>query len=114
MVHLRVQASGGEGIVLVHKELGAFGEGGPVVVSPPIVQAAVTIVFGALVVETVANLVANNSPNTTIVSGVVCFRVEERRLQNSCRENDFVHHRVEVGVYRLRIHEPFGAVHRLA
>ena len=71
MVDGGVQASGGEGIVLFHQQFGAFGEGGPVLVGPPVLQAAVTVILGTLVVETMADLVPNNGPNATVVGSVI-------------------------------------------
>ncbi len=68
----------------------------------------------SLVVETVADLVSDHRADAAVVRGVLGIRVEERRLQNRGREHDHVHGRLIVGVHRLRIHQPFVLVDRLA
>ena len=78
------------------------------------VSAAVTVVLRALVVEAVADLVADHRADAAVVDRVVGRRIEERRLQDRRREDDLVHPRVVVGVDRLRRHEPLVAVDRLA
>ena len=62
-----------------------------VLVGPPVHQVAVTVVFGALVVEAVADLVADHRTDAAVVGRVVGLGVEERRLQNRCGEDDLVH-----------------------
>ena len=68
----------------------------------------------ALVVEAVADLVADHRADAAVVHRVVGVQVEERRLQDRGREDDLVHARVVVGVDRLRRHAPLVAVDRLA
>ena len=101
-------------VVLFDQCLCARTEFGAVVVGPPVHQVAVAVVLGALVVETVPDLVADDRADTAVVGGVVGLGVEERRLQNRCGKDDFVHARVVVGVDGLRRHEPLVAVHRVA
>ena len=83
-------------------------------VGPPVVQVAVAVVLRALVVEAVADLVADDRADAAVVDRVVGVEVEERRLQDRGREDDLVHPRVVVGVDRLGRHEPLVAVDRLA
>ena len=77
-------------------------------------QRAASVVLRALVVEAVADLVADDRADRAVVDRVVGRRVEERRLQDGGREDDLVHARVVVGVDRLRRHEPLVAVDRAA
>ena len=83
-------------------------------VGPPVVEFAVAVVLRALVVETVADLMADHRADAAVVRGILGIRVEERRLQNGGREHDHVHGRLIVGVHRLRIHQPFVLVDGLA
>ena len=83
-------------------------------VGPPVDQVAVAVVLGALVVEPVADLVADHRADAAVVGGVVGLGVEERRLQNRCGKDDLVHAGVVVGVDGLRRHEPLVAVDRPA
>ena len=85
-----------------------------ILLSPPHAQVAVAVVLRAGVVEAVADLVADHRADATVVGGVVGLGIEERRLQDRGREDDLVHLRVVVGVDRLRGHEPFLAIDRLA
>ena len=61
-----------------------------------------------------ADLVPDDCADAAVVHGVVGVGGEERRLQDGCREDDLVQHRVVVGVHRLRGHEPLVEVHGLA
>ena len=51
--------------------------------------------------------------DTAVVNSLVYVRVEERRLEDGCREADLVGGRVIVSVYGLRSHLPLGLVNRL-
>ena len=101
-------------LVLGDQRLCARTEFGAVAVGPPVDEVAVAVVLGALVVEAVADLVADHRADAAVVGGVVGFGVEERRLQNRCGKDDFVHAGVVVGVHGLRRHEPLVAVHGAA
>jgi hypothetical protein len=81
---------------------------------PPVGDVAVAVVLRALVVEAVADLVADDRADAAVVGGVVGLGVEERRLQDRGREHDLVHPRVVVGVDRLRGHQPLVVVDRFA
>ncbi len=81
---------------------------------PPVVHVAVAVVLRSLVVEAVADLVADHGADAAVVHRVVGLHVEERRLKDRGGEDDLVHPRVVVGVDRLRRHEPFVAIDRLA
>ena len=56
---------------------------------------------------------ADYATNATIVDSLIDVGVEERRLQDGCREADFVGGRVVISVDSLRSHVPFGLVYRL-
>ncbi len=77
-------------------------------------QVAVAVVLAALVVEAVADLVADHRADGAVVHRIVRTGIEERRLQHRGREHDFVHLGVVVGVDGLRRHAPLAAIDRLA
>ena len=81
-----------------------------VFLGPPVVEVAVLVVVATLVVEAVGQLVTDDNTNSAIVSGIVSIELEERRLEDSCGEADFVGCWVVVGVDRLRSHTPLIAV----
>jgi hypothetical protein len=103
-----------EGVVLLDQHRGLGLEVLVVGLGPPVAQVAVAVVLGALVVEAVADLVADHGADAAVVDRVVRVGVEERRLQDRGREHDLVHLRVVVGVDGLRRHAPLVAVDRLA
>ena len=70
------------------------------------------IVLGALVVETVANLMANDRADSTKVLCRAGLRGKERWLQNSRREGDVVDHRIIKSVDGLRVGVPLFPVRR--
>ncbi len=109
-----IETARSEDLVLLDESLCAGTEFGTVVIGPPVDQVAVAVVLGALVVEAVADLVADHRADPAVVRRVVGLGIEERRLQNRCREDNFVHPGVVVGVDGLRRHEPFVAVDRPA
>ena len=80
---------------------------------PPVAQVAVGVELAALVVEAVGVLVADHDTDRAEVDRVVGAAVEERRLQDSRREDDLVVARVVVRVHRGRRHAPERAVGRL-
>ena len=65
-----------------------------------------------MVVEAVADLVADHPADAAIVHRRVGVRIEEGRLQDRRREDDLVVGRVVIGVHRLRRHAPFVLVDR--
>lgn len=64
-------------VVLLDQRFGAGGELGAIVVGPPIDQIAVAVVFGALIVETVPDLVPDHRPDPAVVGGLVGLRIEK-------------------------------------
>ena len=90
----------------------ADGEFRTIRVSPPVDQIAITVVLGALVIETVADLMADHRADSAVVGGIVGVGVEERWLQDRGGEDDLIHTRVVVRVDRLWGHKPFIAVDR--
>ena len=89
-------------------------ERGLVVRRPPVVEVAGAVVLRALVVEAVADLVADDRADAAVVLGRLGVRGEERLLQDAGREADLVGAGVVVGVDGLRQHEPLVAVDRRA
>ena len=96
--------------VLIDEVLGALLESLAVFVGPPRLQRAVAVILRTLVVESVTNLVTDDSADCSVVDGVVGVEAEERWLQNRSRKYDLVEARVVVGVHCLRGHEPLVAV----
>ena len=81
---------------------------------PPVAQISDLIELPALIVKSVRHFVSDYRAHAAVVDGVIGFRIEERRLQDSRRENDLVHHGVVIGVHRRRRHSPFAAIDRFA
>ena len=103
-----------EAVVLLDQRLRLHLEGGLVVGRPPVVEVAGAVVLRALVVEAVADLVADHRADAAVVLGRLGVRGEERLLQDAGREADLVGAGVVVGVDGLRQHEPLVAVDRRA
>src|SRR5947209_10419672 len=81
---------------------------------PPVAQIALCIEVAPLIVESVRQLVTDHHPDTAIVDRIIQPLVEERRLQDSCREVDVVLQCAVIRIYRRRSHAPLRPVHRLA
>ena len=81
---------------------------------PPVAHVSVLVEQAALIVKAVAHLVADYNTNCAVVGGIVCCRIEEWRLKDTCREADFVCSRVVICVDGLRGHKPLGLVNRLS
>ncbi len=62
--------------------------------------------LAALVVETVADLMADDGADAAIVLGWVCLGVEEGRLEDAGRQDEAVGEGVVEGVHRLRRRAP--------
>jgi len=102
------------GVVLRDELAGDRIEGLAVGFRPPVAQAALAVELAALVVEAMADLVADHRADRPVVDRVVRLHVEERRLQDRSRENDLVLGRVVVGVDGLRRHAPLLVIAGLA
>ena len=89
-------------------------EAGLVLRGPPFAQHAGAVGLAALVVEAVADLVADDAADAAVVHGRVRVRVEKRRLQDRGREDDLVLGWRIVGVHRLGRHAPLVVVDRPA
>ena len=85
-----------------------------ILIGPPVVELAVAVVLRTLIVEAMADLVADHCADAAVVRRILGLRVEEWGLQNRGREHDDIHAWLVVGVHRLRIHQPFVLVDRLA
>lgn len=57
---------------------------------PPVSEVSLEVVFAALVIVTMSHFVADNGTHCSVVYCIVCIRVEKGRLQNSCREHNFI------------------------
>ena len=67
-----------------------------------------------MIVESVRHFVADHYADSAVVHRVVGCRVEERRLEDCCREANFIGGRVVIGIDRLGSHEPLLGIYRLA
>ena len=56
----------------------------------------------------------NHHTDSTVIHRVITFLEEERRLQNTGRETNFVGGRIVIGIHRLRSHQPFITIDGLA
>ena len=81
---------------------------------PPVREPALRVVLRALVVEAVADLVADDDADRAVVHRVGRVHVEGRRLEDAGREHDLVEQRVVVRVRGRRRHAPAAAVDGLA
>ena len=57
---------------------------------------------------------ADYHSDSAVIYSIVSIRIEERRLEDGCREADLVCCRVVICIHSLRTHTPFGSVHRLS
>ncbi len=57
----------------LRKESGVFG-------CPPVTQITFLVIVTSLIVESVSHFVTDHNTDSTIVHGIVSFRIEERRL----------------------------------
>ena len=71
------------------------------------------VIFAALVVEAVADLMADHRADAAIIHRIVGLGIEERRLQDGGGKDDLVEGGIVIGVDGGRRHAPFGAIHRL-
>ena len=92
----------------------ARGKRGDVRRSPPVGQPAVRVIFRALVVEMVAELMADHRSDPAVIDRRVGVGIEEWRLQDRRREDNLDHAEIGVGVDRHGGHAPFPFVDRLA
>src|SRR5271155_2962991 len=74
-----------QGVVLLDQRPGPGFERLPVRCAPPIGEPAVTVVLGTLVVEAVADLVADECADRSVVGRIVPVGIEERILQDRSR-----------------------------
>ena len=100
-------------VVLLNQDIGTLRKTLSVILSPPVLQVTILIVITALVIKSVRHLVSNHHANSAVVNSVVGLRIEERRLQDSCREADLVCRGVIISVNRLRRHQPTSLIDRL-
>ena len=98
------------GVILGDELRGQRIEARRVLRSPPFVKRAVLVVAAALIVEMVADLVADDGADAAIIDRRVGIGIEEGRLQDRGREDDLVPHRIGVGVDLHRSHAPFAPV----
>src|SRR5687768_242710 len=82
--------------------------------APPVLEVPLSVELRALVVEAVTHLVTDHASHPTVVHGIVRRWREERRLQDSRGEDNFVQLRIVVRIDGRRSHPPLSPVERLA
>jgi len=97
-----------------HQHLAAFVKTSGIIGCPPINQIALFVVLTTLVIKTVGHFVANHHADSPVIDSIIAVSVEERRLQDTGREADFVGTGIIIGIDRLGTHEPFILVDRFA
>lgn len=73
-----------------YQRIGAFLEGRLVLVGLPVAHHSVPIKSTSLIIESMPDLVPDNSTNTPIVDGILGGQVEEGWLQYGGGEHNFV------------------------
>ena len=88
-----------------------FGESG---IGPPIDQLALAVELSAFIIKSMAQLVPDDHPYTSIVHRVEVIVLEERRLHDARRENDLIEIRAIICIHIVREHLPLRAIGRFA
>src|SRR5580700_2930127 len=101
-------------VVLLLEFLGLLVEVGEIFGRPPVADAAFRVEGASFRVESVADLVADDGADGSVVRGCRRFGVEEGRLQNGGREVQRIVQRHVDGVDGLRFHAPLVAIDGLA
>ena len=101
-------------IILCHQLFGALGKGLVVCGGPPVAQRALGIILAALIVETMADFMADDGADAAVIDGRISLGIKKRRLQDGGGEHHLVHWRVVIGVDHCWCHEPFAAIERRA
>src|SRR3989440_2129401 len=83
-----------------------------VALGPPVLQPPAGVEQRTLIVETVADLVADDGAGGAVIHDGLPLRVEVRRLQHRGRKVERIHRRKIHGVHRLRRHAPLRAIDR--
>ena len=107
----------GEGFigVILGAELGGQRlEIGNVLIGPPLVELAGLVIFCALVVEMMAEFMADHCADAAIIDRRIGIRVKEGRLKDGGGEDDLDHAEIGIGVDLHRGHAPFPAIDGLA
>src|SRR5438067_7006239 len=102
-----------EALELVHHALAALAEGLEIRRGPPVVQPPGGVELRPLIVETMADLVADHDADGAIVDGVGSLEIEGRRLEDARRKDDLVEQRVVVRIGGGRSHAPAPSIRGL-
>ena len=74
------------GVILLHQRGGAGVEIGAVLLGPPVLEHALAVIFAALVVEAMADLMADHRADGAVIHRIIGVGIEEGRLQDGGRE----------------------------
>ena len=81
---------------------------------PPVLQITASIILTTLIIESVSHLMADYYADSTIVECCISLRIEERILENTGWEADFIGSRIVVSIHGLRSHEPLILIYWLS
>mmetsp|Transcript_30177 Transcript_30177/g.36636 ORF Transcript_30177/g.36636 Transcript_30177/m.36636 type:complete len:223 (-) Transcript_30177:237-905(-) len=73
---------------------------------PPVPQVSLKVILPALIVKPVGHLVPDHNPHSTEIHRIIASGIEERILENGCREHDLIQHRMVICIHHLWSHEP--------
>ena len=100
-------------IEVIRIELSSLIKALSIIGCPPIFHISISIILTPLIIKAVGHLMTNDNADCTIVECLVSLRIEERILENTCRETDFVGCGVIISIDRLRSHSPLVSINRL-
>ena len=112
-VHRQV-GEGAVAVILRHQRLARLLEMGEVGLGPPIVQSSLVVEGRTLVVERMADLMADHRADGAVIVGVIGPGVIEGPLQDRRRKIKRILQRQIHRIHGLRRHRPLRPVHRLA
>ena len=81
---------------------------------PPVGQVTILVILTTLIIESVSHFMTDYYTDSTIVECVISVHLEERILQDTCREADFVSRRIIISIYSLWSHQPFILINRFS
>ena len=96
-----------ERIELFNQHIGAFFKFAAITRRPPIDHVAIAIEFRTLIIKAMADLVADNCPNSSLICRHINCQIKERWLQDRCWKDDLVLDRMVISINGLRGHQPF-------
>ncbi len=87
---------------------------GGISVRPPVGHIAVLVEEASLIIKSVRHLMSYDNAYSSVIYSIVSIWIEERRLENCCREADLICRRIIICIDSLRSHSPLTLVGRFA